>query len=89
MEKQTYKAINYLIIFLFLLTFFFQVYPFFLPKENILSGSPTLMNRLMFTSGLYQLQAHEYGDFLLMNSMFVLFFVGNKLLYKVNKNGNY
>jgi hypothetical protein len=43
----------------------------------------------MFTSGLVELQSDNgISRLLLMNSIFVLFFIGNKLWYENNKYGN-
>ena len=88
MKDNTYKILNIVILGLFLLTFFFEVYPIILKEQPKHLGNQNIYERIHFTSGLYQLQVKEFGDFLLMNCMFVLFFAGNKIFYGVNKHGN-
>lgn len=85
MNKKIYLILNLLILGLFLLTFFFQIYPYLLPKENILSGEPTLLNRLTFTSGLIEIKNDSPTTFILMNCPFLLSFITNKLWYENNK----
>jgi len=89
MKNKTYRNINLTILLLFCLTFFFQTFPYYVstsqPENPQNTFKEWVSERIGWTSGLYQLQVNEYGDFLLMNSIFVLFFVGNKLFYQVDK----
>lgn len=86
MNKTTYRIINFVILGMFLMTFFFNTFPYLLPKENILTGTATLGNRLVFTSGLTELKNDSPFNFLIMNSIFVLFAGANFLFYKMNKD---
>lgn len=85
MNKRLYITFNFVIIGIALLVFFLPIFPVILPADHILTGSPTLFNRLIWTSFLYQLQVGNYVGGLGGVGIFGILLTGNKLMYNTFK----